>query len=258
MIPNIIHFNYGMKEQKEEFLFSYLLAIVSAYYVNKPIKIYFHYHYLPYGKWWDACLNYITPNKVPLPEKIKDKDIKHYAHKSDIVRMEALLKYGGIHFDIDTISLRPVKEYLQYDMVMAREKDYGLCNAVIMANKDSKFLKRWWEIYPDWFIPDGWGEASIVCPRQLSNVMRRDIVILNGKRFFEPDFNSWCDIFNESSISIPKELLTLHLWENSSYNVLKGVDINYLNGNSLYCKIVRELCSNHSDFKKFLDKARVL
>ena len=45
MIPNIIHFVFGLKEQKEEFLFCYYISILSSKLVNNPEKIYFHYHF---------------------------------------------------------------------------------------------------------------------------------------------------------------------------------------------------------------------
>ena len=33
---NICHFVFGMKKQSEEFLFSYYIAVYSAYLINKP------------------------------------------------------------------------------------------------------------------------------------------------------------------------------------------------------------------------------
>ena len=43
-IPNTLHFIFGLKPQKDEFLFVYYLSVLSAYIVNKPDKIYFYYH----------------------------------------------------------------------------------------------------------------------------------------------------------------------------------------------------------------------
>ena len=43
-IPNIVHYIYGLAEQKEEFLFIYYISILSNVLVNKPDIIYFHYH----------------------------------------------------------------------------------------------------------------------------------------------------------------------------------------------------------------------
>ena len=60
-IPNIIHFIFGLKPQKDEFLFIYYLSVLSAYIVNGPDKIYFYYHYEPYGKWWNRL-----KEKIPI------------------------------------------------------------------------------------------------------------------------------------------------------------------------------------------------
>ena len=48
MINNICHFVFGMKKQTEEFLFSYYIAVYSAYLINKPDTIYFYYNYEAY------------------------------------------------------------------------------------------------------------------------------------------------------------------------------------------------------------------
>ena len=61
IIPNIIHFVFGLKPQENEFMFIYYLSVLSAYIVNKPDKIYFYYHYKPYGKWWDRL-----SEKIPI------------------------------------------------------------------------------------------------------------------------------------------------------------------------------------------------
>ena len=92
-IPNIIHFIFGLKPQNEEFLFIYYLSILSSYIVNKPSKIYFYYHYEPYGLWWDRLkekIPIITFEKVELPTHIGNKELKHFAHKAEWIRMNKL------------------------------------------------------------------------------------------------------------------------------------------------------------------------
>ena len=59
MIPNIIHFVFGLKEQKEEFLFCYYISILSSKLVNNPEKIYFHYHFEQHYKLKDFYYNYL-------------------------------------------------------------------------------------------------------------------------------------------------------------------------------------------------------
>ena len=78
MIPNICHFVFGFKEQKDEFLFCYYLAVYSAYIVNKPEKIIFYYHHEPYGDWWEKLKNIpvVELIKIPIPTHIGEKEIK--------------------------------------------------------------------------------------------------------------------------------------------------------------------------------------
>ena len=68
LIPNTIHFIFGLKPQNDEFLFSYYISIYSAWKINKPDKIYFYYHYQPYGEWFNKL--YEIPNLIF--EKVED------------------------------------------------------------------------------------------------------------------------------------------------------------------------------------------
>ena len=93
-IPNIIHFVFGLKEQTEEFLFPYYLSVLSASKVNDPDKIYFYYHYEPYGYWWERLKNIkkIVFERVELPTHIGNKIIKKTAHRADKIRMDKFQK----------------------------------------------------------------------------------------------------------------------------------------------------------------------
>lgn len=62
---------------------------------------------------------------MPLDISIFGTPVKHYAHKADIVRMEALLRWGGIYLDIDVITLRPFDHLLDKDMVMGLARGRG-------------------------------------------------------------------------------------------------------------------------------------
>ena len=69
LIPNIIHFIFGLIPQNEEFNMYRYIAVKSAYDVNKPDKIYFYYFYEPYGYWWDKT------KEIVETVKLDDKDI---------------------------------------------------------------------------------------------------------------------------------------------------------------------------------------
>ena len=244
-IPNIIHFVFGLKPQENEFMFVYYLSILSAYIVNKPEKIYFYYHYKPYGKWWDRLseqIPIISFEKVELPDKIGSKNIKHYAHKADWIRMNKLYERGGVYMDIDTITCKPYHKYRSYSTVLGYEiksKDL-ICNAVMMTIPESPFFKLWLERYEEEFKEDGWGEASIRLPGKINKNYPYLANVLSENTFFRPYATEGEKIFSEN-ITINDDLITLHLWESYTMKYMEDIkDFEWIKQNkeTLYSKIV--------------------
>lgn len=260
-IPNIIHYIFGLEEQKEEFLFVYYLSIYSNYIINKPKIIYFHYQYMPYGYWWEKAKEYIKLNYINTDNIYwgKKKIIK-FAHKADKIRLDILLKYGGIYMDIDTITYQSYNHLLKYDFVIGiQEENYGkygitlYCNAILLARKNNIFIKKWISEYEKYFIPTGWCEASVHLPHiifnNLTNFTNLNIKILEKECLYIPTYTETHNIFeNENNIEINKELLTLHLWNTYSYKYFKNINnFNWCeNNNTLYAKIMRKLIINIS------------
>lgn len=60
-----------------------------------------HYQYKPTGPWWDLIEPHLTLIKTNVPDKIYGRDIEHFAHKADLVRLWVLKRMGGIYLDID-------------------------------------------------------------------------------------------------------------------------------------------------------------
>jgi glycosyltransferase involved in cell wall biosynthesis len=259
-IPNIIHYVFGLRKQVEEFSFVYYLSILSNYIINKPLIIYFHYQYLPYGYWWDKTLcyvklNYINTNNIYWGKK---KIIK-YAHKADKIRLDILYKYGGIYMDIDTITYKSYQELLNYDFAIGiQEENYGkdkitlYCNAILFSKKNNIFIKKWIEEYENYFNPDGWCEASVHLPgivlNNLNNNDKEKIKILDKEYFYIPSYNEVDKIFKTEGI-INKNLLTLHLWNTYSEKYYKNI-LNFdwcFTNNSLYSLLIKNIL-------KILDK----
>ncbi|OZJ02008.1 hypothetical protein BZG36_04863, partial [Bifiguratus adelaidae] len=106
-VPNIVHFVYGLRDPEPELDMIHYFAIQSAHDVLKPDIIYFHYHYLP--------------KSVDIPTMIFDRSIQNYAHRADIVRLEALLEFGGIYLDMDILVLKSFESLMQEQVVMGQE-----------------------------------------------------------------------------------------------------------------------------------------
>jgi hypothetical protein len=257
-IPNIIHYIYGLKKQTEEFSFVYYLSILSNYIINKPLVIYFHYQYLPYGYWWEKVKKYIKLNYINTSNIYwNEKKIIKFAHKADKIRLELLLKYGGVYMDIDTITYRPYKDLLKYDFVIGiQEENYGknnitlYCNAILFSKKNNIFIKKWIEEYEKYFLPNGWCEASVHLPRLIFNIIneneKKNIKILNKEYFYSPSYTNVDKIFENENEVINDNLLTLHLWNTYSekyYKNIKNFDWCYTN-KSLYSSLIKNILNN--------------
>ncbi len=58
MIPNLVHFLFGLKADfgGKPFSLVHYLAVKSAYEVQRPTAIYVHYIHLPTGHWWEMVI----------------------------------------------------------------------------------------------------------------------------------------------------------------------------------------------------------
>jgi mannosyltransferase OCH1-like enzyme len=252
MIPNIVHFNYGLIEQKEDFLFVYYIAVLSCKLINNPDKIFFYYHYEPKGIWWEKTKLLVDLIKVDIPEYIGEKKIKKVAHKSDILRIEIIKKYGGIYLDIDTICVRSYRDLLYNKCVIANEitdsgKNMGLCNAIFMAEPESSFITEWYNLYEEHFNPDGWQEASTMLPQFVAQ-RNTDVTILPRNTFLYPSWDRISLIFVDDNIIYP-DLIVLHYWNQHSLSILKkinGFDWVIENKNTLYGQLLVNVFSKLS------------
>ncbi len=245
---NICHFIFGFKPQNEEFLFTYFVAVYSAYIINNPEIIYFSYHYEPYGKWWDKikAIPTVKLEKIKMPTHIGSKKIKHFAHKVDWVRMNILYEKGGVYLDIDTICIKPWKNLLKYDTVLGKQLN-GICNAIMFTKPKSEFFKLWLDNYEIYFEPNGWEESSIKLPQILSKKYPHLLHLKESDVFFSPNYLEINKIFVKNN-DIPKNLISLHLWESRSMKYMKYIDDwkwAYKISNTMYGKMLLNLIDNY-------------
>lgn len=187
MIPNIIHYIYGLEKDfgGKPFSFIHYLSILSAFVVNNPPKIYFHYQYEPNGYWWKKAKKLVHLNRIEAKNEIFGNKLIHYAHKADVARLEILMKYGGIYLDIDVICINPFTNLLNHECVLGREENVGLCNAVILCQATSTFISKWYDCYQN-FDGNEWNYHSVKLPNLLAHEYPKDIYILNEYSFFYP------------------------------------------------------------------------
>lgn len=182
MIPNLIHFVYV---GGRPFGYIHYLAMLTAWTVHRPERLYLHCSTLPAGPWWERIRERVTVNPVPEVREVFGNAVVYPAHQADVIRLEQLQRLGGIYLDLDVVSIRSLDPLRNHDFVMGMEAGTGLCNAVIMARNDSAFLARWWASYRD-FDHRCWNRHSVVLPWQLAQQHPEDIQVVDPYAFFYP------------------------------------------------------------------------
>jgi Glycosyltransferase sugar-binding region containing DXD motif len=271
MIPNILHFVFGMAPDfgGKPFSLSHYLAVKSAVTINKPEVAYFHYEYEPQGEWWDKAKELLVLNKVKAPASVFGNPLYHVAHKADVVRLQALQQTGGIYLDLDTISVKPMTDLLVHSFAIGQElkapyipknfrqrlkysirqtlglvksksdQSTGLCNAVLLSEKNSDFVNRWLEEYKT-FRSKGrdkyWNEHSVQVPQQLAEKHPESITKLSPYAFHYPLYDGpGLQSMFERVTNFPDAYLH-HLWESFSWGkymsqltpeIIKTTDTTY-------------------------------
>ena len=227
MIPNIFHFCYGLARDfgGKPFSLVHYLAVKSAYEVNKPEEINFYYTYEPAGEWWEKTKKLVTLKKVIPPDEIFGNKLYHVAHKADIIRLQYLKESGGIYLDLDTICRKPFQPLLDNKFVIGKQgkwRNMGLCNAVMMSEKDSEFTGIWMEEYRS-FRSKGkdkyWAEHSVSVPLKLAKKNPELLHIEPYNSFHFPLYYplSLRNLFVNNK-NYPKAYCH-HLWEGGSWDM---------------------------------------
>lgn len=222
MIPKTIYFTFGFSPDfgGKPFNLVHFLAIKSAKVVNDCDIVLYYKHEPEDNVWWEEASDYCIHEKCQPPTEIFGNPLPYPAYQSDVFRLDLLNYSGGVYFDIDTISIKPIDSLLSSSFVMGQEwangKQYGLCNAVMLAEPNSNFGLLWTEEYKNNY--DGrWGVMSVVRPWELSKTIPESITVLDGAAFFKYGWG------NEEIKKVHREVsdidgaYVLHLWEQNSY-----------------------------------------
>lgn len=115
-IPPYVHYVFGLAHPspKSDFNFIHYLCLTSALVVLKPEKIVFHYVHQPTSWYWQRFKLEVERHEATRLEMVRERDVtevfgnevEHYAHKADVLRLEALYREGGVYLDADVLVLR--------------------------------------------------------------------------------------------------------------------------------------------------------
>ena len=120
--------------------------------------------------------------------------ISKFAHKADILRLQALLEYGGIYLDLDVYTIRSYEPFMHFDTVLGLEGGVsplprqGLCNGLMIAAKNSTFIQKWYQTYKA-FNDDDWAGLSIRMPLKIALRHPEEVLVMDPMSFFYPMWN---------------------------------------------------------------------
>ncbi len=246
MIPNIFHLIYFYKD-KSSFPLAHFININSIRILNNPEKIYFYSDKLPEGKYWEKISSFVEFIKVSPPDSVFNRKLYHIAHKSDVLRLQILMEKGGIYLDMDVICKKAFTPLLIHDFVIGKQgkwRNMGLCNGVIFSNKNSNFLKIWYNEFKN-FRSKGhdkyWAEMSVRKPLELSKKHRELLHIEPYNSFHYPLYYSF-DVKRifEKDLNFPNAYCH-HYWDGISFDkYLKNIsEKDIIEKNTTYNRIAR-------------------
>jgi hypothetical protein len=251
-IPNVIHFCFGFDDQPPPFHYFHYLAVLTAWWVNRPDRIVLHYGNAPSGEWWERMQQYARLEHVEPPTEIFGRPLHHYAHKADVFRLELLLREGGIYLDLDVLCLRPFTGLLGRECVLAHQHppDVGLCNAVILAAPQSRFLSAWYEEYRT-FRSKGrdehWVEHGVWLPREIARrpELQQTLKMLPSTAFFFPVWTEIDRFLVDGDVRPFQHSYCVHLWETINMNLLREITPDSIQrGESALAKLVKPMLAD--------------
>ena len=249
MIPNNLHYVHLSNSGRPWKLHHYL-SVKSAYIRGGFDSITIWVDTIPEGKWWDLTKKMVNVQQVIPPTEIFGKPITQEAHKSDVIRLQVLIQYGGVYVDTDTIFVKSFKDLLNNKVVLGQQNvngSEGLCPAVILSEPNSVFLNNWLMGFKDSFGggPPGsttWCTHSVQYPLWLSQQIPQELTLVNHEAFFWPLYHqSHIEDMFEKSMKFPNAY-SHHLWESSGKKYLDNLTEDIiLNTNTTFTDLVRDL-----------------
>ncbi len=104
--PILVHF-VKIDMEQNPFNFWQFIAVYAAHLNIKPDILYFHCDVEPTTHWWDKVKPFVRVTQTVAPESTpKGVKINAIANKSDFLKTQLLVQYGGIYLDLDAIPLK--------------------------------------------------------------------------------------------------------------------------------------------------------
>lgn len=233
VVPRIVHFTW-IKDANKTFRFHHLISLMAAQRFTTPNRIYFWHDELPDGKYWNEALRVIKCMYLVHRERITQiwgQPLFLPVHVSDVMRLEALMEYGGMFFDLDAIVVNNVDPLLKYDVTMGHAAWYILANGILFSKPWADFLMVWYETYSN-FKQDYQTNSNII-PNVIS--MRiPNLIHVENNTLCRPNYGERSYLFQEGVLwDWRRKNYVVHLYmrayEAEGYPALSPENIKFIN-----------------------------
>ncbi|KAJ3274174.1 hypothetical protein HDV01_003457 [Terramyces sp. JEL0728] len=239
VIPNVVHLTIGPK-----FRFENYLSVKSMHDIIKPDMMFAHSDNFPMDN--ELFTRAVKEFNLELVVARKGDTVYNITvakgeHMSDIVRMETLIRYGGMYFDLDVFVLKDMKPFFKKENEFVigyqnKEADFGLNNGLMLSKRCSRFMIWWYRNYRT-MNPKDWDYHSVKLPLKLydmnpSNVLAVDKELLSDwhhlpmfQKKYDPEF--WKDVRAIHSFYRPYRKLMQKNKKVVDFETVKDIDNNF-------------------------------
>ncbi|XP_077985186.1 uncharacterized protein LOC144439827 [Glandiceps talaboti] len=211
VVPNIAH---SIFFTCHPFVFENLISMLGAHRIMKADKILFHTDCQPEGEWWQEAKDLIPTliiHNMTMPTEVFGTNLSTNwpEHAADVVRLQILMQWGGVYFDLDTFVLASLDPLRYYDYVVGRSSDNTLANGIILANKNATFLKIFYNSYKN-YNSSCWACSSVIKHNELAKEYTH-LLHIEPDSMIKPNYVKYKEIFN-GNYNWWEEHFTVHVY----------------------------------------------
>ena len=217
-VPNVVHW-VSPGPANEQFPYWAYVHASAISDVLQPAIFYFHHIMgcLPSGPWWNATSKLLTLVPHQFIDQIYGNAVHLTAHRSDVMRLSALIQYGGIYMDMDVLTLSTFTPLMRNEFVIGIQGPLQTANAVLLSTVGAPFAIRWLDAYHN-FTESDWDGHSVRLPWRLAELHPDLVVWLPRTAWFSPGPDEYpCyEVFerniSEAHFRMQKSHFAVHVW----------------------------------------------
>lgn len=183
--PPVIHYvKLSTEEDPVRLSFLDYMSVMSAYKFLKPERILFHTYTDIEGRYWSLVKKFkhtsAGVNKVEQVTHLGGKEVTSLVHQADFLKLQGLLKFGGVVSDLDVIVLNGTRvrrmQRISECVLSKGGKSGNILNAGFAScMRNSLFVRQWLDGYHQDYRPELYAYNSAFKPLSILEDSTSDV-----------------------------------------------------------------------------------